>query len=563
MKENKDKKDMYILGVTSPISNNNAAAIIKNGVLIASAEEERFIRQKHAPRTPAINAVDFCLKAAGIKLSQVDYIAVGYLDPLPSSFIKIWQIVFKEGRFPLMPELCGATADYLIKMFKLYKAVNELDPKADKVKWVFIPHHQAHIASAYPLSGFRESNVIIVDGEGEVESGTLASASDGKVKTCKKINIFHSLGRFYGNATTLLGFKQHSQEGKTMGLAAYGNPNACKFDGIVKINSDSYAFFKDYEKKFVEKFGPKRQMSEPLTQGHKDLAAGCQNILEELGVLLAKEMYKKTKIGNFSLAGGVALNCDMNAKILRQPFVENIFIQPASHDAGCALGAAFELYRKLGGESDFVMEHAYWGPEYSNDEIESSLKEFKLKYQKFENIEEVTAKELAEGKIVGWFQGKMELGPRALGNRSILAHPGLENMKDKVNKEVKHREMWRPFAPSILEEAAQDYLEDYYPSPFMLLTFTVKEHKRKDLIAATHVDNTVRPQSVSKKTNPRYYELIRHFQNLTNIPALLNTSFNDKGEPIVCSPKDALRTFFVTGLDVLVMGDFIIKKREL
>jgi len=250
----------------------------------------------------------------------------------------------------------------------------------------------------------------------------------------------------------------------------------------------------------------------------------------------------------------------MNAKFLTEGIAENLYIQPAAHDAGTALGAAMELNARLGGRTDFAMTHAYWGPEYSNDEIESALKESKAEYKYFENIEQVTAKLLTEGNIIGWFQGRMEWGPRALGARSILAHPGLPGMKDKVNLEVKNREAWRPFAPSILEEEVDKYIETPHPSPFMLLTFIVKKEKRDALAAAMHVDNTARVQSVSAKTNPRYHSLIREFQKLTDIAALLNTSFNDRGEPVVMSPKDALRTFFSTGLDALAIGNFLVQK---
>lgn len=553
---------MYILGITESLGRNNAAALIKDGKLIAAAEEERFLRLKHSPQIPPLEAAKYCLRQANIDISDVDYIAVGFLPPLTTSILNLTQNL-KEANFKSLLTIVPGHFLYSILMYRIKKLFRELNPDSDKFpKWFFIPHHIAHAASSFSVSGFKKANIITIDASGEDESGILAFGHDSKIEKIHKIGLRDSLGTMYARATGVLGFIMNSQEGKTMGLAAYGQPDEEFIKRIIKIENGLFSLQKGYQSQVIKKFGSKKAI-DPLSESSKILAASIQRIVEDAGINFAKHLFEKRGIKNFCLAGGVTLNCDMNAKILALPFVKNIFIQPAAHDAGCALGAAFEAYSRLGGKIDFVMEHAYWGPEYSNQEIEQVLKESKLRYRRCEDIEEDTARLLSKGKIVGWFQGRMEIGPRALGNRSILTHPGLEHMKDKVNAEVKHREMWRPFAPSILEEDAPDYLEGYYPSPFMLLTFNVKEDKKRFMSQATHVDGTARVQTVNKKTNPKYYKLIDSFKRLTGIPVVLNTSFNDKGEPLVMSPKDALRTFSSTGMDVLAVGDFLIEKDKL
>lgn len=551
---------MYILGITAPISWNNAACIIKDGELIAAAEEERFTRLKHAPRTPPVKAVEFCLKYAGIQMAQVDYIAVGFGSPAYYA-VKNFLSETQKLRFVNYCQQFGSYAEYLIQMYKLMVEFTRMDKKIKNKKWVYVPHHIAHAASAFYMSGFDTANIITLDGNGEDDSGLIGIGGKGKIKKLKKIDLYHSSGMIYSSITDILGFVRHSQEGKTMGLAAYGRIISEFEKNIISFDEKTiYKLRPFYEKYIWKNYGPRRGKDEDLSEFHKNLAASAQDVIEKVGVAAANYAYKQTAVNNFCLAGGVVLNCDMNAKIAALPFVNEIFTQPAAHDGGCALGAAFEVYSRLGGRQKFKMEHAYWGSEYGENEIEAALRQYKLRYKKCENIENTAADLLAQGKIIGWFQGRMELGPRALGNRSILAHPGKEHMKDKVNKEVKHREMWRPFAPSILEEDAADYVENYRPSPFMLLTFKVKSDKIKDLAQAAHVDNTARLQTVSKKTNPRFHKLITCFKQKTGIPALLNTSYNDRGEPIVESPKDAIRTFFSTGLDYLALGDYLIGK---
>lgn len=552
---------MYILGITAPISWNNAAALIKDGQLLSAAEEERFTRVKHSPRLPAVNAIKYCLNQAKISFNDVDYIAVGFMRPIPCLFKKVADDL-NEGTLQFLHENLGATTEYMIQLRRLRNEMKMVYGDISKPKWIYIPHHISHAASTFRMSGFDEANVITLDGNGENDSGLLGVGRGNTFTKLEKIRLRDSLGEFYGAVTDLLGFKKHSHEGKTMGLAPFGKNEIDLNSQVVSIDDSGYRFNRNFKKVLWDKFGPRRDWRAPFTETHKNLAAYAQTVTEKIGVNVAERLYKKTGIRNVCMAGGVALNCDMNSRILQSEFVDNIYVQPASHDAGTAIGAAFEAYAQLGHTSKFKMDHASWGPEYSNEEIEALLRESKIDYQHHENIEEVTAKMLAEKKIIGWFQGRMEIGPRALGNRSILAHPGPKEMHEKVNREVKHRETWRPFAPSFLAEEAANYLEDAYPSPFMLLFFKVKKEMREKLAAVTHVDHTTRAQTVTPEANPRYYKMIQEFHNLTGLPAVMNTSFNDQGEPIVMSPRDALRTFYVTGLDNLVMGNFVLTKKK-
>lgn len=549
---------MYVLGITAPVSWNSAAALVKDSVLIAAAEEERFLRVKHAPRIPPLNAIAYCLSAAGIRLRDVDRIAVGFDGPV-RYLAKMAAEELRVGHFSHILESAGATAEYVIQWEKLCRGLRRLDPAAAPRPVTFVSHHVAHAASAYRASGFARASVVTLDGNGEDDSGLLGLGQGPRMDRLRKIRLHDSLGVVYSHVTDLLGFVHHSEEGKTMGLAAYGSPTH-DFQGLISFNHERHHVAPDFASRLQRQFGPARRPHEPLTSAHHDWAASVQKLCERAGSVLVESAIRRTGIPDVCLAGGVALNCDMNMIIQQLPSVRRLYVQPASHDAGTALGAALEVAAQYGAAAPFAMDHAYWGPEYSAEEIETVLKEGKVAYERCEDIADAAADLLARGKIIGWFQGRMEWGPRALGNRSILAHPGMAEMKDKVNGEVKHRELWRPFAPSLLEEQAADYLEDYAPCPFMLVAHRVKPAKAAALAAATHVDGTVRPQSVSTRTNPLYHRLISRFAQRTGIPAVLNTSFNDKGEPLVMRPQDALRTFWVTGLDALAIGPFLLTK---
>lgn len=552
---------MIILGITSPISWNSAAAIVKDGKLLAAVEEERFNGIKHSPRILPLKSIEFCLSFASVKPSQVDAIALGFRNP----FDYYWRSLLenlKESDYRRALREGGTAAEYLVGMVRLREWLVQKGFRVDgnkKLVMRFYPHHVAHAASAYRCSGFSSANIITLDGQGEDDSGSIWRAENGEMKKILKIGHHQSLGWVYTEATDALGFKPHSHEGKLMGLAGWGKRKLPAGE-LWEVGEDFYRIESDWHSKFWQRFGPRRQRNEELTEKHKDIALTVQRFTESAGRALARRAFEQNKTGNFCMAGGVTLNCDTNQRILELPFVENIFIQPAANDAGTAIGGALELANELGENADFEMRDAYWGPQYSNEEIEKVLKESKQNYEKVKGIEKVIAKEIANGKIVGWFQDRLEVGPRALGHRSILAHPGMKGMKDKVNREVKHREMWRPFAPSILHEHGSQYLENYRWHPFMVLTFNATKKGLKDLSQTIHVDGTARPQSVERKGNERYYNLISEFGKITGIPALLNTSFNDAEQPLVNTPKEALRTFSATGLDILAIGDFIVKK---
>jgi carbamoyltransferase len=549
---------MKVLGITAPISENTSACLIEDGKLVAFAEEERFTRIKHAPRMIPQHAIEYCLKEAGITLSEVDYIAVGFGSVFQSWAKDIFSNIKERNWGKLILEN-GAYLEYFLKNYRLKQFFLKLDKSGNswkKLRYVF--HHAAHAASTARFSGFSESIIISLDGVGENNSGLLGYYKKRKITSLKTIPMNQSLGWIYEIATDICGFKKHSQEGKLMGLAAYGKIKPEMLSGIAELTPDGYVLKPGWINRMEKRFA-KRNKNEEISREHKDLAATVQNFLEEAVQRVARSIYEKTKIRNLCLAGGVTLNCDMNSKLIGLDCFDNIFIQPAANDAGTSLGAAAEIYFQKTRKKCQPLRGSYFGPAYSEKEIEDILIESKLKYRKISDLNEV-AQMLNSGKIVGWFTGRMEFGPRALGGRSILANPSLPGMKDKINKEVKHRESWRPFAPSVLKEHASEYFENYYSSPYMLLTFNTKKDKIQDIQAAIHVDGTARVQEVSKETNPRYHELISEFYKISGIPVVLNTSLNDNGQPICLSPRDVIRTFYSTGIDAMVIENFILEK---
>lgn len=542
-----ENKPLNILGVSHPYSWNNAACLLMDGNLVAFAEEERFTRIKYAPNTPAIKAIDYCLKEGGITMEDIDYICIGF-DSVWSS---IWGNLFIQS---------PRYSYHKIKknFFSIRSGNRKLPFDVKDRRVIFVNHHDAHIASSFYLSGFESSNIISFDGAGGGEAGKIGYGSGTKIDIFKRISNEGSWGRMYEAVTGLLGFKPHGDEGKVMGLSSFGVSSG-DFNFINYYldipEIDGYKF-----KQFLKTIRP-RLKDEPLTDYHKNLAATLQANLEKVALRITKYLVRKTGNRNLCLSGEVALNCAMNGKLLQSGLIDNIFVQPISSDAGTALGAAVHVYvEKNKKRPDILFDNLYLGPKYTNDQIKTILDNFNLKYSYHEDIAKVGAELLSKNKIVGYFQGKMEAGPRALGGRSILANPANPSMKDLVNNKVKKREPWRPFAPSILEERASSYALNYYPSYFMILAFMSNPDKVKDIISATHVDGTIRVQGVSKKTNPNYWQLIKEFENLTGIPAVLNTSFNVAGEPIVCSPEDAIRTFFASGLDCLILENFLIVK---
>lgn len=518
-----------------------SACLIEDNKIVAIGEEEKLLGFKYAFDQQPIQSVGYCLKQANIKLKDVDKVAVNWN---PKLFIKkFYKYRFKYNLFSYLG-IRGRIKDLERALKIQYGAEKTIEP---------LEHHITHVYSSIPLSGFKKCRCISVDGTGENVTTLIYDSKEGKIKEFYRPT---SLGLLYAAATTWLGFGKN-QEGKTMGLASYGTKRY-DLSKYVSYGNGGYRSAFDlgelYEK-FVEDFGDRRRGE--IEKKHEDFAFSVQKQVED--VMLHLVDYYAEENGNLCLSGGVALNCVMNGRVLQESKIKDIFIQPMAADDGGALGAAVYLAVQDGNKFD-KMIHPYYGPEFSDEEIEKLLKQAKVDYQRHKDPAGLAAELLAEGNIIGWFQGRLEVGPRALGDRSILADPRRAEMKDIINKRVKHREPFRPFAPSLLEEEMDKYLEDAYPAPFMLLSFDVRKDKQKEIPAVTHVDGTARPQTVTKEQNPLYYELIKQFKKETGVPVILNTSFNVGGKPIVCTPKDALSAFYSEGMDALVMGSYVIKK---
>lgn len=569
---------MYILGIAGQ-GHDAAAALIKDGLLIAAAEEERFTRIKHIGIDKAgglpYKSISFCLQAAGIQPKQVDYVVYYHNKILKFTRFLVFRMkrIFRD---PLATVYYGlGDAASFRSMVKTSTLIKKEFPSSDYHE---VYHHLSHAASSFFLSPFNKAALLVIDASGELTATSMGYGEENRIQLIREVSFPHSLGMLYGSVTHYLGFEPNSDEYKVMGLAAFGKPRFYEeFTDIVRMKDDgSYEINLEYfspgfrgpnylGEKFIRAFGPPRRKEEPVTQHHADIAASLQKCLEETVFHLANHLYELTGQENLCLAGGVALNCSMNGKLKERTPFKHIFIQPAAGDPGTAIGAAYYLYHQiLDNKRNYQMKDAYYGPEYSNEDIKKVLDMAKQDYVYLEEPELLrrTAELLAEGKIVGWFQGRMEWGPRALGNRSILADPTRPNMKDLLNYYVKHREEFRPFAPSVVEERAEGYFEITEPSPFMLFAYKVKEEVKDKIPAVTHVDGTARVQTVSRNINPRFYDLLLEFERLKGIPILLNTSFNVMGEPIVCDPKDALRCYAASGMDALVMGNFILQKKS-
>ena len=543
---------MVILGITHPISRDNGACLLIDGQLIAMAEEERFVRIKFAPRMFPEQAVKFCLEYAGITLKDIDYVAVGFDRFFKNIIPNLTGQPFVYGFLT-----AGFFSVHMTRhMFKIPRYLYQKTPK-------FINHHVSHANSAFYCSNFENANILSLDGSGGRNAGFLGYAERTKLESYHEISNSDSLGHMFSRITRLLGFKPHADEYKVMGLASFGSPDP-KGLPFIEWNRQIPSINRKKEHQYRKWIRSVVDPENPMAKTSQDIAATAQASLEKVALRMLEWSIQKNKSRNLCVSGGTALNCAMNGKLLQSGLIDHIYVQPASWDAGTALGAAIQVYiDKKAKIPDVGFTHPYWGPEYSNEEIESAILKFKVnKYHHSKNVCEETAKILSENKIVGWFQGRLEVGPRALGNRSILGNPKNPEMKDLINLKVKGREPWRPFAPSILEEYAPAYLENYYKSPYMVLTFKVKSEKIHEIISATHVDGTARPQTVSKVTNPRFWKLINEFRKLTGVPVLLNTSFNLSDEPIVCKPEEALRTFYRCGMDCLVMGNYIVEKTE-
>jgi carbamoyltransferase len=580
---------MIILGINAYHA-NSSAAIVVDGRLIAAVEEERLNRVKYAAGLP-VRAIQFCLDAAGAKLQQVDHIAVPR-DP--------WARVGTKLRFAMrMPRFALERARVMKKFAGIQEeiaAAFDMAPSSIRAQYHRVEHHTAHMASACFSSPFERSAVLSMDGLGDFASAMYGLCEGPNLKPLGEVTFPHSLGMYYSAITQYLGFWKFGDEYKVMGLAAYGQPEFLEeFRKIVRADGQlsfrlglkyfihqsqgaemtwrdanstpvQGRLFSDY---LEERLGPARKAEEPLTQRHYNVAASMQAALEEVLAANWAGLAAKTGEKSLCLAGGVAFNCLANGKIFQSSPFEHVFVQPAAGDAGLSVGAAFALYHGvLGKPRKFTMEHAYWGPQFTAPQVRSAVADSGLANgdaQVHELAEDpllqATARHIADGKIVGWYQGATEWGPRALGNRSILADPRRAEMKDILNRRIKHREIFRPFAPSIIEEATGEFFEQTHPSPFMTFAYPVRAEKRAQIPAPTHVDGTARLQTVSRTANRLYWRLLCAVGDLTGVPAVLNTSFNDN-EPIVCRPEEALDCFRRTQMDVLAIGNFLLEKNS-
>jgi carbamoyltransferase len=577
---------MVILGINA-YHGNSSAALVVDGRLTAAVEEERFNRVKYAAGFPT-QAIRYCLAEGGVTLDQVDHIAIPR-DPWARLGTKLLYALrmpsFAFERARVMARFAGIHEE-LAKAF-------DVDPQRIRARFHRIEHHQAHLASTFFVSPFERAAVLSADGLGDFASTMWATGEGNRMRVHGAVAFPHSLGLYYSAITQYLGFLKYGDEYKVMGLAAYGEPAyRDEFRRIVRGRGISFRLGLDYfihhrngaemtwgdagktpvlgrlfSPHLERRLGAARDPAQPLEQRHRDAAATLQAVLEEVLFEMLNALHARTHQKAICLAGGVAFNCVANGKIFERTPFEQVFVQPAAGDAGLAVGAAFHVHHQLlGAPRGFVMDHAYWGPGFTAQQTHEAVQssrllsgEYRVSELATEQLTKATAQHIADGKIVGWFQGRTEWGPRALGNRSILADPRRAEMKEILNQRIKHRETFRPFAPSILEEATADFFTRSHPSPFMTLAYPVRPEKRAQIPAPTHVDGTGRLQTVSRAANPLYWDLIKEFEKLTSVPVLLNTSFNDN-EPIVCRPEETIDCFLRTKMDVLVLGNFLVEK---
>jgi carbamoyltransferase len=579
---------MIILGLNA-FHADSAAALVRDGKLIAAAEEERFRREKHWAGFPS-QAIAYCLSEAGIRVSDVEHVAfnqdsranlmrkVGYfLTKRPSLDLVLQRLRNRRSR--------AGIGSLLESAFPGQSVGAELHP---------VEHHLAHLSSAFHVCPFDEAAVVSIDGFGDFSSAAWGAASGSEITTHGRVYFPHSLGIFYQALTQYIGFPHYGDEYKVMGLAPYGRPRFLEvMRKIVHLRPDGgfeldLNFFRHHRENvpyqwvdgspvFGDLFspalehalGPRRQPSEPLEDRHRDVARSAQAMYEDAFFHLLRVVQKRSGLTDLAIAGGCAMNSVANGKIRRLTPFRRVYVQSAAGDAGGAIGAAFAVWHKLGGKRSFVMDHAYWGPAFSAAEVaqliadqQSQIADAGCAIEKIPDESELcrrTASDIASGKVVGWFQGRMEWGPRALGNRSIVCDPRRADMKAVLNAKIKRRESFRPFAPSVLEEAVAEWFEEDDAVPFMMQVFQIREEKRKLIPAVTHVDGSGRLQTVSRAANPRYYHLIESFRTLTGVPMVLNTSFNEN-EPVVCKPIEALNCFLRTNMDVLVLGNTLLSR---
>jgi carbamoyltransferase len=572
---------MYTLGINA-VFHDSAACILQDGKLLAAAEEERFTHFKHGKRPVPFStwelpfhAIDYCLKIAGIHINDVDHVAYSFdpylligekyrnkptieipFEPIGApanpDWLNVWDPLFLSSILNARSQLNDGYPHHLQQRF--------IGANIRAEQWHYVEHHIAHAASAFNCSPYQNAAVMTVDGRGELATTTYNIGNGQQLSRIGQVNMPNSLGLLYEEITTYLGFLHSSDEYKVMALASYGKPEFVKdFREMVHVGANGQ--YTVSNQRFTERFGPQRLRHEEFTAHHFNVAHSMQLVLEETLLELTDWLYKETGEANLCMAGGVALNCVANARIRDKGPFQNIWVQPASGDDGTALGAALwvDSQQRKSNERSFVMDHCYWGPEYSDGEIERSMKLWKVPYRKLDNIAEETADILAQDKIIGWYQGRMEFGPRALGSRSILASPINPAMQARLN-EVKDREDFRPVAPVVLEEEAGKWFKNAEYSPFMLFIYDVLEDKADKIPAVRHTDGTARIQTINERQHKNYYDLLKAFYRKTGVPVLVNTSFNTLGKPIVCTPRDAIECFWSSPFDALVIGSFIIEK---
>jgi len=555
---------MYTIGINAAF-HDSSACIVKDGQLLAAAEEERFTHIKHGKRPVPFSAyelpfhaINYCLETADIHLSDVDHIIYAFDPALISDESENapvypgWDHLFEEYIRKAPEQLLDGYPHMLQKRFT--------GTKRGSFKWHYLDHHLAHAASAFLCSPYNAAAVMTIDGRGEKATTSYYTGKGNELKKISDVCMPHSLGMLYENVTKYLGFLGSSDEYKVMALASYGKPVFLEeFRSMIHVGENgSYTID---ELRLDERFGPARVKDSSFDEIHFDIAHSLQKVLEETMLQLVNWLYKKTGEENLCLAGGVALNCVLNAVLRDNGPFKNIWVQPASGDSGTALGAALWLdnRERKATSKEFIMDHVYWGPGYDDETIEAFLKWTKVPYRKLANVAQETAAILAENKVIGWFQGRMEFGPRALGSRSILASPIEASMQSKLN-EIKDREDFRPVAPVVLEDDVAEWFEDGEKSPFMLFVYNVQEDKAGKIPACMHVDRTARIQTVNRSQHPAYYDLISAFKEKTGVPVLINTSFNTRGEPIVCTPRDAIECFWTSPFDALVINSFLLEK---
>jgi carbamoyltransferase len=561
---------MLTIGVNYSQMHDSSACIVRDGELLFAVAEERISRVKHDARFP-VHAIEACLGFANVRADQVDEVCFGWqtAGPVFRHDLKM----YGSGQWPATFLNVLNSSRHFLSMWHQESGARVFERTfgTSEPHMRFVEHHLAHAISAYGYSGFDDAAIVIMDGRGAWEATSIWHGRNGRIEHVQTIPFPNSIGGFYSAFTEYLGFVPNSDEWKVMGLAPYGEPGV-NLDAFIDAETMNGTPYRVHTKRIhggrtgavagiAAALGAARVAESEIEQRHKNIAFAVQGYCERAMMSVVRAALNKTKSKNLCLAGGVALNSKANGKILASDIVENLFVQPAASDDGVALGAALAPYLDRGGQlPNRAMRHAYFGPSFDDSAIEIALKTYKLRYTHLNDPAATAAQLLSEGKILGWFQGRMEFGPRALGGRSILADPRDPEMTAKVNNAVKFREWWRPFAPSMKRETAADYVESATDSPFMIVTAQVRQEKQSVIPAVTHVDGSARPQTVEQTANPVYWRLIDEFGKRTGVPVVMNTSFNLRGEAIVNTPTDAIRTFFSSGMDGLVIGNFLVEK---